>query len=361
MTTTAPPNGVYAAPFALVPEWVYRRLESLPPEALRLYVWLGLYVAGAGNRGYKRLEDIAIALGISESTVKRRLKTLRDAGVLAIRRYRRKSGQYGQNVYYLLRDDPALVPPEGQPPGDQPRVTATDHAPGDHGSATGHEDDPQPVMPDLATGHAGDHLPATRDIAPVQPRVTRGQPEVIQDDPWPEVTQDDPSINPEIGFTQRGVLRTPPSPTTGDGAQPTLFGANVIEGEVLDPPTPEGTNAGVLTRRWIDRCETHGVRLTLRHIKRYAQHIKSALDQGFTPELIWQALELMLRDRVIGRPALLDNYLVRVQTGPELPPERLSRTQADLVRRNGSVSETEAALARFLDGFDPSIGTWRTT
>lgn len=137
--------------------------------------------------------------------------------------------------------------------------------------------------------------------------------------------------------------------------------AEVIDAEIVpDPPTgppplfvvpdpvradlavPEPVNAGLINRQWIDFCKANQVRLTNSHIKRYGAAIKRALGEGFDPELVKRALGEMLRDRVTSRPALFDNYLIRVQQGPELPPRRASRTESSMATPGGST----AALIR---------------
>lgn len=105
----------------------------------------------------------------------------------------------------------------------------------------------------------------------------------------------------------------------------------------------EPENAGQLTKQWIDYCTENNLKLTSTAIKRYGRHIKNALAQGFDAGHIKHALAQMLRDRVASRPALLDNYLIRVQQGPEMPPERLTRHQADAERRAADAGTTAAA------------------
>lgn len=127
---------------------------------------------------------------------------------------------------------------------------------------------------------------------------------------------------------------TPSEPITGELLQPALGELFVVTGPAgTDLAPAEPTNAGQLTRQWIDFCTTNNVKLTSTAIRRYGKHIKDALNQQFTVEHIKHALAGMLADRVVSRPALLDNYLIRIQQGPELPPERLSRHQADAERR----------------------------
>lgn len=113
----------------------------------------------------------------------------------------------------------------------------------------------------------------------------------------------------------------PPPP---DPAAVALFA--VPAGTDLDIAEP--SNAGQLNRQWIDYCKANGVKLSNSVIKRYGGKLKQALDDGFDTRLIKHALGAMFKDRVASRPALLDSYLVRVQQGPELPPERLTAHQA---------------------------------
>lgn len=116
---------------------------------------------------------------------------------------------------------------------------------------------------------------------------------------------------------------------------------------LFDPPVGAALevapNAGQLTRRWIDYCTLNDVKLTNSVIKRYGAGVRQALSDGFSDELIRRALAAMLADRVASRPALLDSYLIRVQQGPELPPERLTAHQADAERRAAAAGTTAAA------------------
>jgi hypothetical protein len=138
------------------------------------------------------------------------------------------------------------------------------------------------------------------------------------------------------------------------------LGGAPVEGEIVDDPPPpdpasvalfavpagtdldiaEPSNAGQLNRQWIDYCHANGVKLSNSVIKRYGGKLRQALDDGFDARLVKHALGAMFKDRVASRPALLDNYLVRVQQGPELPPERLSRHQADAERRAAEAGTT---------------------
>jgi hypothetical protein len=105
----------------------------------------------------------------------------------------------------------------------------------------------------------------------------------------------------------------------------------VLTGEVV-PSDPEPENAGQLTRAWIDFCKDRGVPIPPNHIKRYGGAIKKALARNEPVEVIKRALGEMLSDRVVHRPTLLDNYILRVHQGPELPPRRLTPGEASAVR-----------------------------
>jgi len=118
----------------------------------------------------------------------------------------------------------------------------------------------------------------------------------------------------------------PPALASLDAASTGQVELFVVENSDLDVPEPE--NAGQLTRQWIDYCTENELKLTSTAIKRYGRHIKNALAQGFEIRIIKHALAEMFRDKVVSRPALLENYLIRVQQGPELPPQRLTQHQA---------------------------------
>lgn len=98
-------------------------------------------------------------------------------------------------------------------------------------------------------------------------------------------------------------------------------------------------NAGQLTAEWIDYCSANGIALAPTMIKRFAAGIKKALDGRIPGPVIRSALGQMFRDRVLGRPALLDTYIMRAQQGPELPPERMSQLEAQLLRGPTAVDD----------------------
>ena len=173
-----------------------------------------------------------------------------------------------------------------------------------------------------------------------------------------------PSGNPSAGTPgERGVVTVvsrgvspypvPRSPYPNPSALAPLDAGEPLDAEILDShptatglfavpdpePTPgtdvavvETVNAGVITKQWIDFCVGNNLKLTNTAIKRYARGIKDALGQNFTEEVIKRALAEMMRDRVVSRPSLFDNYLIRAQQGPERPPARMSRTEESITR-----------------------------
>jgi hypothetical protein len=115
-------------------------------------------------------------------------------------------------------------------------------------------------------------------------------------------------------------------------------------GELMPAVAPPVENAGQLTAAWIDFATANGVKLTDAHIKRFGRGIKRALGEGFTVEIVKRALAEMLRDRVASRPGLLDNYLVRVQQGPELPPRRATPGEASVIRMSPPGEDVAALI-----------------
>lgn len=182
---------------------------------------------------------------------------------------------------------------------------------------------------------------------------------------WAHHRQEPADIRQEPAHSQRQEPALIP-PTEPSLREPSLAtpGASrseeVVTGEIVDdnvaPAVAVGAalevagapNAGQLTRRWIDYCASKDVKLTTSVIKRYGATVRRAMSDGFDENLIRRALAAMLTDRVASRPALLDNYLIRVQQGPELPPERLSAHQADAERRAAAAGSSSAA-ARLYD------------
>ncbi|MER7002230.1 hypothetical protein ABT297_04165 [Dactylosporangium sp. NPDC000555] len=146
-----------------------------------------------------------------------------------------------------------------------------------------------------------------------------------------------------------------PPPTAARSGEPEPDDA--IEGELLghqvpalvlvtdlQPQPAQQENAGQINSAWIDHCTSRNVKLTTSVIKRYGAGIKRALADGFTTDMVKRALGEMLHDRVASRPALLDNYLIRIQQGPELPPRRATQGEAAAARMSPSGSDLGALI-----------------
>jgi hypothetical protein len=98
-----------AAPFAIVPEWVYDRLED-DPQALRFYNYLAVKVINCRTRqGFRKIEDMAAHFKTTPRSVKRWLAACVEAGTILAKQTRRRDGNWGRNVYLLPRDNPAVV------------------------------------------------------------------------------------------------------------------------------------------------------------------------------------------------------------------------------------------------------------
>jgi len=99
------------------------------------------------------------------------------------------------------------------------------------------------------------------------------------------------------------------------------------EGAAPAPPAAEEVSteaqpdtAQTIVRDFIDFCAGRDVRLTRSTIGRYGASIKSLLDQGFPPITIKHALSLMLARNKVGNVALLDSFVVEVQTAQRNRP-----------------------------------------
>lgn len=360
----AAPEGIYAASHAVMPRWVYARLRG-QYEAIDFYLWLNIYVIGQGGTGYKRNAEIAESMGISIAAVKRRIKALRDARVMEVRRFATKAGRLGQNVYVMVPFDPDVI--AGQPEGsdvsprdpERPDPEGSDVSPQEFSQVTpeGSDVSPREVGPTPdPEGSPGE--PTQRPAETVQ-RAHRMSP--------PEGSPREPSINPTTTSTHK--INPPAEPLRGSPAtasppppveQPPLIPDEVLEGvlvdderalAVIDPDTAPALNAGRLTKEWIDYCGRGGVKLPTVAIKRYAASLKTAIDEGFPESVIRAALTLMARDRVISRPALFAAYLTRAQTGPELPPERVGQAEASRIRQSHAAGVTPDQAADEMRAF----------
>lgn len=275
-------------PFALIPEWVFERLID-DPHALRFYAFMALRVVDGGTRqGHRTILWIAEKFNTTDRTVKRWLAACVEAGVILVKRTRRRDGQLGRNSYWLPRDNPDTVSEFG---GSPPRR--------------------HPVSPKPASGHAESPGFGTQHV-----------PSGIQTQ-LPIQTQLEEQLLPRAD-------------AHGD--------KTVIDAEIIEPPpqqdhlTPQMINAGTMTAQWIDWCCKRNIQLPPVTIKRYAAKFKELLAAGFEPSLIGRALQAMCKDNAISRPHLIDNYLVRVQAGPERNPYQFKtahkkrqdlRTEAD--------------------------------
>lgn len=128
------------------------------------------------------------------------------------------------------------------------------------------------------------------------------------------------------------------------GAQLALIDPPVV-GELVERPEENG---GTIVRAWCDWMGDQGdAKLPGPIIARFGKAIKEALAEGFPPELIKRARVAMTRDRVASRPSMFATYIVRVQQGPELMPERLGRVASQIVRSGTGIDPA------FLEGFAP--------
>jgi DNA-binding transcriptional ArsR family regulator len=269
-------------PFALVPEWVFERLLD-DPHALRFYTFMALRVIdGSSRQGHRTVDWIAEQFKTTSRTVKRWLAVCVETGVVLVKRTRRRDGRLGRNSYWLPRDNPDTVaefggaPPRGHPEGTRGHPVSPNH---------GTRDVPSGIQTQL----------------PIQT-----QPEVL------------PRADAHEGKT--------------------IIEAEVIEPPPQDHPTHQMINAGTMTAQWIDWCCKRDIKLPPTTIKRYAAKFKELLAAGFEPALIGRALQAMCKDNAISRPHLIDNYLVRIQAGPERNPHEFRtahekrqdlRTEAD--------------------------------
>lgn len=306
------------ARYAMLPAWAFERLADQPAEVSRFYWWLCLsVVASEGREGYKRISEMATALGVGESTVRRWVDILKKAGVITVERYKRKNGQYGQNVYACPMDCPPPMP------------EASAHPASAHHVSGGSDQGESSTSAHHVSG--GQRSPRERSINQENNSSTytaeplRGSPAAAA--PRAEQTA--------LVLADDGVLDAMIVDEHG----------NPIEGHLL--PVPGAPNAGVITREWVDYCGRGGVKLTNQTIKRYAKAIKEALDEQFPEAVIRAALTQMARDRVIARVSLFPTYLIRVQTGPELPPQRLTQAEASRVRLEQQTG-VKTDLAAFL-------------
>lgn len=274
--------------------WVWDHSRSKKTDRLVLLA-IADCCSDDGRNAYPSMAELVRKTGLSERGVQNattRLTALKELKVY------RNAGPGGCNRYRVITTPAESAPPadpappaRGAPPAESAPAESAPHPRSSCGTP------PQRVHPTPAARAPGTVL--------------------------------EPSIEPSIEPS------TPPQ------------AAEVVDAEIVDAtphlPVPiEPENAGHITRAWIDHCATRGVRLTETIIKRYAAGIASAMKQGFPPGLIKTALAQMLDDNEAARPSLLDNYLVRAQTGPAKGPRRMTRTEASMTNGGSPV----AALIR---------------
>lgn len=276
--------------------WVWDHSRSKKTDRLVLLA-IADCCSDDGSNAYPSMSELVRKTGLSERGVQTSIGRL-----IALKELRvhRNAGPGGCNRYRVI-----MTPAKSAPPAD-------------------------PAPPARGAPPA-ESAPA--ESAPSPRRICGAPPQNLHPTPAESApgTVLEPSIEPSIEPS------TPP------------HAAEVVDGEIIDatprlPAPAEPENAGTVTRQWIDHCARRGVKLTNSIIKRYAKGIGDALTQGFHPNLVKAALAQMLDDCVASRPSLLDNYLVRAQQGPELPPRRASRTEASMTRSGQPT--TTAALIR---------------
>ena len=142
-----------------------------------------------------------------------------------------------------------------------------------------------------------------------------------------------PDPNPRVTSEPGGRVTSEPG-----GGSPVSHNPEPLYPEPFDPEETvatapvsaeqqEAPKREDITASWIDYCSAHDVRLSPVQIKRYAAKIKELRSGRIPDDIIKRALGAMFDDRVVSRPALLDNYVTRVQQGPERGPRRLTRTE----------------------------------
>lgn len=114
-------------------------------------------------------------------------------------------------------------------------------------------------------------------------------------------------------------------------------------------------NAGAINKAWIAYCADNNVKLTGEIIKRYGAGIKTALGEKFDSATIRKALGQMFKEQTTSRPSLLPSYIVRVQQGGELPPERAPRPSTTDQRVTDGLRVAAELKAQRLGADQPSI------
>lgn len=166
----------------------------------------------------------------------------------------------------------------------------------------------------------------------------------------PDSTENLPTGTEEQGNRGTGEQENPSAfPSDNAAAAPTadtLFD-DIVDADLVDDtdsttatndttydtaknlPAIVDENAGTITKAWIDHCTAADVTLPRRIIGQYAKAIKTAVDEGTSPELIKRALASMLTDAVADKPSWLPARIVKVQTGPEVHRRAQPRSTTD--------------------------------
>jgi hypothetical protein len=244
--------------------------------------------------------------GLCRNVLRRALRALEDAGLIA-RRQQRRGRDFGDVVVHV-GDRPL---PIDLPVADDPeKVNADDQ--GKQGVPAGHCVDPERVD---ASMYWQDYEPkdqggGVRDV--------------------------------------RAGARDPGTPTRHEGTSTMTKRNTPIPGQrslmvqVVPPaPAPVDTtsSAGLIVKGWIDYAEQEGVKLPRRIIGHYAKVIGEAFADGFDPDLIKRTLAQMLADGVAGRPSWFPERLVSAQN-----PRRAAAPRG-MVMRGGHLMKERTAVA----------------
>ena len=94
-------------PFVVLPVWIFH--VGLSTDAIAIYAYLGTFAdqTGVAFPGRKRISD---GLGISLSTVDRRLRDLVEIGAVDVRHWANPNGRQTSNRYLLRRARPDSAP-----------------------------------------------------------------------------------------------------------------------------------------------------------------------------------------------------------------------------------------------------------
>lgn len=117
-------------PFAMIPRWVLEH-PSLDPVAKVVWIVLHDHVMGKQGSSWPSMSTIARRVGASETTVRERLKDLRNVGAIRVEERLRPDGSRTSNRYVLTWENPrkpnetAPTGAEGGPSGSRTPVIRT--------------------------------------------------------------------------------------------------------------------------------------------------------------------------------------------------------------------------------------------